>query len=83
MPITPRSLLPVSQPSELAVGTIISSSPTTVSVELRPGVTVRLPGTGYAAGQRVVLAMPGGRVSGAQIVGPAAGSAQSVRQVVV
>lgn len=83
MPITAHNLIPSSPRTELAVGTVIAVGRDTLTVELRPGLPVLLPGTGYSAGELVVVALPGGQVSGAQVVSRAAGKRARVRQVVV
>lgn len=81
--IPPQILIPRREPSELAVGTVRSVGIGVVSVEIRPGLTVVVQGTGFVAGQRVTVALPGGQVAGAQLVSVAAGTAPKIRQVVV
>lgn len=83
MALTPHNLIPTAPRTELAVGTVIATGRDTLTVELRPGMPVRLDGAGYSPGELVVVALPGGQVSGAQIVSRASGKRARVRQVVV
>jgi len=84
MPITPKSILPSRQLPTLAVGPVTSVGVGSVSVRVRPNLTVTVATTGaYAVGQMVTVAFPGGNLSAAQVIGGAAGSAAVVRQVVV
>ena len=55
-----------------------------VSVRVRPDLTVLVStSTPFAVGQMISVAIPGGNLSSAQIIGGAAGSAPRIRQVVV
>ena len=84
MPITPQSILPRDASTQIATGTVISTGATAASVQLDGGtvVTAAVPGSGaYAAGQRVVVSIPGGQLASAVITGLAAGSASAPRQV--
>ena len=84
MPITPRSILPSSPLPTVATGPIVATGVGSVSVRIRPDLTVAVATSGtYAVGQMVTVAFPGGNLSAAQIIGGAAGSAPVVRQVVV
>jgi hypothetical protein len=56
----------------------------TVSVRIRPDLLVLVStSTPYAVGQMVSVAIPGGNLSSAQIIGGASGSAPRVRYVSV
>lgn len=84
MPITPQSILPQSAPTQIATGTVVAMGPTAASVHLDGGALVMasVPGSmSYAAGQRVVVSIPGGQLASAVITGLAAGSASAPRQV--
>ena len=83
MALTPHNLIPTSPRTELAVGIVIAIGRDTVTVELRPGMPVRLDGSGYSPGELVVVALPGGQIAGAQIVSRASGRRARVRQVLV
>lgn len=84
MPITPSSILPRRQIPEIATGPIVAVGIGSVSVRIRPDLTVLVSTqTPYAVGQMVSVAIPGGNLSAAQIIGGAAGSAPRIRQVVV
>lgn len=84
MPITPQALLPRRPVPEIATGPVVDVGVGSVSVRVRPDLTVlvstQLP---FAVGQMVSVAIPGGNLSAAQIIGSAAGSAPRIRQVVV
>lgn len=84
MPITPSSILPRRQVPEIATGPVVAVGVGSVSVRVRPDLTVLVStSTPYAVGQMVSVAIPGGNLSAAQIIGGAAGSAPRIRQVVV
>ena len=84
MPITPQSILPSRQLQSVATGPVVSIGIGSVSVRIRPDLTVAVATVGtYAVGQMVTVAFPGGNLSAAQIIGGAAWSAPVVRQVVV
>lgn len=84
MPITPKSLLPRRQVPEVATGPVVAVGVGSVSVRVRPDLTVLVSTqTPYAVGQMVSVAIPSGNLSAAQIIGGAAGSAPRIRQVVV
>ena len=84
MPITPQSILPSRQLQSVATGPVVSIGIGSVSVRIRPDLTVAVATVGtYAVGQMVTVAFPGGTMSAAQIIGGAAGSAPVVRHVVV
>jgi len=84
MPITPSDILPRRQIPEIATGPVVAVGVGSVSVRIRPDLTVlvstQLP---FAVGQMVSVAIPGGNLSSAQIIGGAAGSAPRVRYVAV
>jgi len=84
MPITPSSILPRRSVPEIATGPVVAVGVGSVSVRVRPDLTVLVstPQT-YAVGQMVSVAIPGGQLSAAQIIGGASGSAPRIRQVVV
>lgn len=84
MPITPSDILPRRSVPEVATGPVVAVGVGSVSVRVRPGLTVLVSTTvPYAVGQMVSVAIPGGNLSAAQIIGGAAGSAPRIRQVVV
>lgn len=84
MPLTPSDILPARQLPTVSTGPITSVGVGSVSVRIRPDLTVTVATTGaYAVGQMVTVAFPSGNLSAAQIIGGAAGSAAVVRQVVV
>lgn len=84
MPISPSSILPRRQVPEIATGPVTAVGVGSVSVRVRPDLTVLVTTqTPYAVGQMVSVAIPGGNLSAAQIIGGAAGSAPRIRQVVV
>lgn len=84
MPITTQTLLPRRALPEIATGPVVAVGVGSVSVRIRPDLTVLVSTpTPYAVGQMVSVAIPGGNLSAAQIIGGAAGSAAVVRQVVV
>lgn len=84
MPITPSDILPRRQVPEIATGPVVAVGVGSVSVRIRPDLTVlvstQIP---YAVGQMVSVAIPAGNLSSAQIIGGASGSAPRVRYVVV
>lgn len=84
MPITPQSLLPRRAVTEAATGPVVAAGVGSVSVQIRPGLTV-LASTDvpYAVGQMVSVMMPGGNLASPQIIGAAAGSTPRIRQVLV
>lgn len=84
MPITPSDILPRRQVPEIATGAVIAVSVGSVSVRIRPDLTVLVStSTPYAVGRMLSVAIPEGNLSSAQIIGGAAGSAPRIRQVVV
>ena len=84
MPITPSDILPRHQVPEVATGPVVAVGVGSVSVQIRPDLTVLVTTQNkYAVGQMVSVAIPGGNLSAAQIIGGAAGSAPRIRQVVV
>lgn len=84
MPITPHSLLPRRTVPEFATGPVVALGVGSVSVQIRPGLTVLASTDGpYAVGQMVSVLLPGGNLASPQIIGGAAGSAPRIRQVVV
>ena len=84
MSITPSSILPRRQVPEIATGPVVAVGVGSVSVRVRPDLTVLVSTqTPYAVGQMVSVAIPSGNLSAAQIIGGAAGSTPVVRQVVV
>ena len=84
MPITPSDILPRRPIPEIATGPVVAVGVGSVSVRIRPDLTVLVSTqTPYAVGQMVSVAIPGGNLSSAQIIGGAAGSAPRVRYVAV
>lgn len=84
MPITPSSIIPRRQVPEIATGPVVAVGVGSVSVRVRPDLTVLVSTqTPYAVGQMVSVAIPAGNLSSAQIIGGAAGSAPRIWQVVV
>ena len=84
MPITPQSLLPRRQVPEIATGPVVEVGVGSISVRIRPDLTVLVSTSQpFAVGQMVSVAIPGGNLSAAQIIGGAAGSAPRVRHVAV
>lgn len=84
MPITPSSILPRRPVPEIATGPVNAVGVGSVSVRIRPDLTVLVSTqTPFAVGQMVSVAIPGGNLSSAQIIGGAAGSAPRVRYVAV
>lgn len=84
MPITSSSILPKRQIPEIATGPIVKVGVGSVSVRIRPDLTVLVSASApYAVGQMVSVAIPGGNLSSAQIIGGASGSAPRVRHVSV
>lgn len=84
MPITPQSLLPRRAVPEVATGPVETVGVGSVSVRIRPDLTVLVSTqTPFAVGQMVSVMIPGGNLSSAQIIGGAAGSAPRIRQVLV
>lgn len=84
MPITPSSILPRRAVPEIATGPVVAVGVGSVSVRVRPDLVVLVStSTPYAVGQMVSVAIPGGNLSAAQIIGGASGSAPKIRQVVV
>lgn len=84
MPITPSSILPRRQIPEVATGPVSAVGVGSVTVQIRPdlSVVVATPNT-YAVGQMVSVVIPGGNLSAAQIIGGASGSAPKIRQLLV
>ena len=84
MPITPSSILPRRPVPEIATGPVVAVGVGSVSVRIRPDLTVvaSTPNP-YAIGQMVTVAIPAGNLSSAQIIGGAAGSAPRVRYLAV
>lgn len=84
MPIHPSDIVPSRPAPEVATGPVVAGGVGAVSVRVRPDLTVLVStSTPYAVGQMVSVAIPGGNLSAAQIIGGAAGSAPRIRQVVV
>jgi len=84
MPITPSDILPRRPVPEIATGPVTAVGVGSVSVRIRPDLTVLVStSTPYAVGQMVSVAIPGGNLSAAQIIGGAAGSAPRIRYVAV
>ena len=84
MPITPSSIIPRRPIPEIATGPVVAVGVGSVSVQIRPDLTVLVTTPDkYARGQMVSVAIPNGNLSAAQIIGGAAGSAPRIRQVVV
>ena len=84
MPITTSSILPRRQVPEIATGPVVAVGVGSVSVRIRPDLTVLVSTSQpYAVGQMVSVAIPGGNLSSAQIIGGASGSAPRVRYVAV
>lgn len=85
MPITPQSLISPRKIPEVATGPIVSVGNGFVTVRIRQDLTVTaLVGIGsYVEGQVVSVAIPGGNLSAAQVIGPAGGATARVRQICV
>jgi len=84
MPVTPSDILPKRLVPEIATGPVVAVGVGSVSVRIRPDLTVLVStSTPYAVGQMVSVAIPGGNLSSAQIIGGAAGSAPRIRYVAV
>ena len=84
MPITPQSILPRNAPTQIAIGPVTAVGVGSVSVRIRPDLTVLVStSTPYAVGQMVSVAIPGGVLASAQIIGGASGSAPRIRYVSV
>lgn len=84
MPITTSSILPRRQVPEIATGPVVAVGVGSISVRIRPDLTVLVStSTPYAVGQMVSVAIPGGNLSSAQIIGGASGNAPRVRYVAV
>ncbi|MGE4442131.1 MAG: hypothetical protein AB7D27_11685 [Desulfomicrobium sp.] len=84
MPITPSDILPRRPVPEIATGPVVAVGVGSVSVQIRPDLTVLISTSiSYAVAQMVSVAIPGGDLSSPQIVGVAAGSAPRIRYVAV
>ena len=84
MPLNPSDILPRRPVPEIATGPVVAVGVGSVSVRVRPDLTVLVSTqTPFAVGQMVSVAIPSGNLSAAQIIGGAAGSAPRIRQVVV
>jgi hypothetical protein len=84
MPITPSDILPRRPVPEIVTGPVVAVGVGSVSVRIRPDLVVFVSTSNpYAVGQMVSVAIPGGNLSSAQIIGGAAGSAPRVRYVAV
>jgi hypothetical protein len=84
MPITPSDILPRRQVPEIATGPVVAVGFGSVSVRIRPDLTVVVSTLApYTVGQMVSVAIPAGNLSSTQIIGGAAGSAPRVRYVAV
>jgi hypothetical protein len=84
MPITPKSILPTRRDPEQTIGEVVSVGTGVAGVRIRPDLTIACSvpaGAAYVVGQIVIVSMPGTGKAGAQIIGPAAGTAGSVRHV--
>lgn len=72
MPITPSDILHRRPVPEIATGPVVAVGVGSVSVRIRPDLTVTVATSGaYAAGQMVTAAFPGGNLSAAQVLGGA------------
>lgn len=84
MPITPSSILPRRAVPEIATGPVVAAGIGSVSVRIRPDLTVLAStSTPFAVGQMVSVAILGGNLGAAQIIGGASGSAPRVRYAAV
>lgn len=84
MPIIPSDIIPRRTVPEIATGPVVAVGVGSVSVRIRPDLTVLVStSTPYAVGQMVSVAIPGGNLSSPQIIGGAAGSAPRIRYVAV
>lgn len=84
MPLTPSDILPRRPVPEIATGPVVAVGVGSVSVRIRPDLTVLvITQQKFAKGQMVSVATPGGHLSSAQIIGGAAGSAPRIRYVAV
>lgn len=84
MAITPSSILPRRPITEIATGPVVAVGVGSVSVRIKPDLSVAVAADRtLAVGQMVTVAAPGGQWSSAQIIGGAQGSAPMIRHVVV
>jgi hypothetical protein len=84
MPLTLSDILPRRPVPEIATGPVVKVGVGSVSVRIKPDLTVLVPTSQtIAVGQMVSVALPGGNLSSPQIIGGAAGSAPRVRYVAV
>jgi len=84
MPLNPSDILPRRPVPEIATGPVTAVGVGSVSVRIRPDLTVLVSTSQpYAVGQMVSVAIPGGNLSSAQIIGGASGSAPRIRYVSV
>jgi hypothetical protein len=84
MPLTPSDILPRRPVPEIATGPVVAVGVGSVSVRIKPALTVLVSTSqSIAVGQMVSVALPGGNLSSPQIIGGAAGSAPRVRYVAV
>ena len=86
MPITPQSILPSRAAAQVSTATVISMGQQSAAVAMPDGLAIVASvsgGTTYAAGQQVMVSIPGGNLASAQLTGLAAGSAGAARQVCV
>lgn len=84
MPLTPLSILPRRSVPEIATGPVVKVGVGSVSVRIRPDLTVLVSTqNSYTVGQMVSVAIPSGNLSSAQIIGGASGSAPRIRYVAV
>jgi hypothetical protein len=83
MPLRPADIIPVPQRIETLVGTVTQTGGAGATIELRPGLSIRVQASGVATGQRVLVAAPGGDVSRAQVVAPLVGERGKMTHVAV
>ena len=85
--ITPQSLISPRKDPEVATGPVSVVGNGFVTVKIRQDLTVTaLVGSGstsYVPGQVVSVAIPGGNLSAAQVIGSAGGTTAKVRQICV
>ena len=83
--ITPQSLISPRKIPEVATGPVSVVGNGFVTVRIRQDLTVTaLVGAGsYVPGQVVSVAIPGGNLSAAQVLGSAGGATARVRQICV
>ncbi len=85
MPINPSDIIPKRIAPEIATGPVVALGQGSATIQIRPGldVVVSTSGRSLVVRQMVSVAIPKGNLSGAQILGGAAGSPPRVRYLAV